>query len=431
MTAEVIEGEAREIDAVALTVRPDHGMTAAGPLALASLTDEEFDRRLAALDTMRTRVARMQKALMVKDVDYGVIPGTGTKPTLLKPGAEKLCQAYGLAAEFVPQRIVGDGDKEPHLSYLMRCELHLGSTAGLIVAVGYGSANSFEAKHRYRRAARICPNCGKPAIIKGKAEYGGGWVCFKKKDGCGSKWRDGAPEIEGQSVEDIENPDPFDLDVVLVKMSEKRAFIDATLRATAASGLFTQDVEDLPREPVQEPPRDHDSDGAAASQTTHRDGLLGKAIAQGTQDFELRQHETKGFTLPFRLKEGRLNQIVLAQGELALQLADTKEQTLDQRITVWGHFEDDTFPKRDGSTVTYKVLHAERVKVPDGRVLPVTPEAPKQNPSGIGGHEDWDPTPPLPYSEDELVDPPVAPGQESFDLAASQALDAEEAKAAG
>ena len=35
-----------------------------------------------------------------------------------------------------------------------------------------------------------CPECGKPAIIKGKPEYGGGWLCYKKKDGCGAKWSD-------------------------------------------------------------------------------------------------------------------------------------------------------------------------------------------------------------------------------------------------
>ena len=31
------------------------------------------------------------KAQMQKEIDYGVIPGT-KKPTLLKPGAEKLCR---------------------------------------------------------------------------------------------------------------------------------------------------------------------------------------------------------------------------------------------------------------------------------------------------------------------------------------------------
>lgn len=35
---------------------------------------------------------------------------------------------------------------------------------------------------------KTCPKCGKPAIIKGKAEYGGGWLCYKAKGGCGAKF---------------------------------------------------------------------------------------------------------------------------------------------------------------------------------------------------------------------------------------------------
>ena len=34
----------------------------------------------------------------------------------------------------------------------------------------------------------LCPNCGKDAIIKGKEEYGGGWLCYKQKGGCGAKF---------------------------------------------------------------------------------------------------------------------------------------------------------------------------------------------------------------------------------------------------
>lgn len=34
-----------------------------------------------------------------------------------------------------------------------------------------------------------CPECGHTgAIIKGQEQYGGGYVCFKKKQGCGAKW---------------------------------------------------------------------------------------------------------------------------------------------------------------------------------------------------------------------------------------------------
>jgi hypothetical protein len=81
-------------------------------------------------------------------------------------------------------------------------------------------------------------------IIKGKAEFGGGWLCWAKKGGCGAKWPDGAPEIEQQQVGDVANPDPYDLENTLVKMAKKRAHIDAALTGTASSDLFTQDLEE-------------------------------------------------------------------------------------------------------------------------------------------------------------------------------------------
>jgi len=37
----------------------------------------------------------------------------------------------------------------------------------------------------------LCPACGADAIIKSKAEWGGGWVCYKKRGGCGVKWPEG------------------------------------------------------------------------------------------------------------------------------------------------------------------------------------------------------------------------------------------------
>lgn len=398
---ETIEGEAVEVDEPrALAVISDQGMSATGPLALAGLTDDEFDRRLAALDTMRTRVARMQKALMVLDVDYGVIPGTGTKPTLLKPGAEKLCQAYGLAADFLPKRTTGDGLTVPHLSYVTRCELHLGSLDGLTIAVGYGAANSWERKHRYRRDERVCPACGQKTIIKGKVEYGGGWVCFKKKGGCGAKWPDGAAEIESQSVGDIENPDPFDLDVVLAKMSEKRAFIDATLRATAASGLFTQDIEDHQR-PLGEyetPP-----DRPELERTTHESGLLGiaelgkakgkdrdgnpKAPPNDTQ-YELRQEATHGSVIGFRLTQGRKGYKVLAFGQLAADLSE--RNIIGERVTCWGTMHDESFVNDEGKTITYQAMHLERIETPDGPLpapdgAPTVPTEADTLPFGVKG----------------------------------------------
>lgn len=229
----------------------------AGMLAMATMSEAEFDVRLVALKRGQDRIKRIKQELMEEGAHYGVIPGT-KKPTLLKPGAEVLCSIYGLRPDFVPTIEAGDGVTTPTLRVTMRCELHLGDIAGPVVAVGYGSANSWERKHRYRRGERACPACGVVGqVIKGKDEYGGGWLCWKKNGGCGAKFPDGAPEIEGQQVGDVQNPDPYDLENTLVKMAKKRAHIDAALTGTASSDLFTQDLEEIgpgQREHHTEPP---------------------------------------------------------------------------------------------------------------------------------------------------------------------------------
>lgn len=229
----------------------------AGMLAMATMSEAEFDVRLVALKRGQDRIKRIKQELMEEGAHYGVIPGT-KKPTLLKPGAEVLCSIYGLRPDFVPTIEAGDGVTTPTLRVTMRCELHLGDIAGPVVAVGYGSANSWERKHRYRRGERACPACGVVGqVIKGKDEYGGGWLCWKKNGGCGAKFPDGAPEIEGQQVGDVQNPDPYDLENTLVKMAKKRAHIDAALTGTASSDLFTQDLEESgpgERDHAEKPP---------------------------------------------------------------------------------------------------------------------------------------------------------------------------------
>lgn len=220
----------------------------AGTAALAAMPDEEFELRLIAMRRGRERITRIHRELMDPDSDYGVIPGT-RQPTLLKPGAEKLCDFYRLAAEFHPQIRYGDGQATPPITVVTECRLHLGTLDGPVVNTGHGAANSWEKRYRYRRGERSCPACGKTGtIIKGKAEFGGGWICYVKKGGCGAKFPDQAPEIVEQPVGDVENPDPYDLLNTLLKMAEKRAYVDAALRATATSGLYTQDLDEASTE---------------------------------------------------------------------------------------------------------------------------------------------------------------------------------------
>jgi len=138
-----------------------------------ALSIELAVERYGAVTEFVSRVLR-------KDVDYGVIPGT-EKRTLLKPGAEKLTTFFGLSTRFQVLERIEDwtGERhggEPFFYYLYRCQLHRGD---LLVAEADGSCNSRETKYRWRESKRLCPACQQPAIIKGREEYGGGWLCLQ------------------------------------------------------------------------------------------------------------------------------------------------------------------------------------------------------------------------------------------------------------
>lgn len=248
-----------------------------GVMALAFMDDRDFEHRLEALKKGQDRVRLIQKELMEPDEDYGVIPGT-KKPTLLKPGAEKLCNVYGLVPTFEETTIEGDGEKTPTQRVRVTCRLHRGTADGPVVGEGMGAANSWERKHRYRSADRACPACGVVGTIR-KSKYPDkqtkdlGWYCHARAGGCGANFHSKAPGIVDQEVGQIENPDPYDVENTLVKMATKRAYVDATLRATATSGLFTQDLEDgeaahAPTPGPREPGSDDDVTDAEVVETS-------------------------------------------------------------------------------------------------------------------------------------------------------------------
>lgn len=206
------------------------------PAAMPALKLEQaVERRNATIGFVRS--------LMIDGTDYGKIPGAGDKPTLLKPGAEKLCTFFGLRPTFTEVRVIEDWTGKDHngeafFYYWFRCHLLKG---GEIVAEGDGSCNSHESKYRYRKAERLCPVCGKANIRKGKDN----WYCWKKTDGCGATFAFGDKSIEGQEVGRVLNPDVADQANTLLKMAQKRALIAATLIGVNASEFFTQDVEDM------------------------------------------------------------------------------------------------------------------------------------------------------------------------------------------
>lgn len=208
------------------------------PLALMPVMNiEEAHQR-------REAIVEFTKTLMVEGTDYGKVPGT-KRNTLLKPGAEKLTTHFGLTPRFPIMKETldwtgADHGGEPFFYFQYMCQLFKGD---YLVGEGVGSCNSWEKKYRFRKGARVCPQCQQEAIIKGKQEYGGGWLCFHKKGGCGAKWPDGEAAIEDQNVGRVLNDAPQDQVNTIDKMAQKRALIAATLIAVNASEFFTQDLE--------------------------------------------------------------------------------------------------------------------------------------------------------------------------------------------
>ncbi len=169
----------------------------------------------AELMRFHDEVTKIIQGALIQDLDYGVIPGTGDKPTLLKPGAEKLNMAFGavpvydiLQQEVEHDRIVHwqkrkkewnnrtpadrsfswkteDGESIGLYRYVVRCRLMRGER---LIAEGIGSCSTMESKYVDR---------------------------------------------------------PRDCENTALKMGKKRAYVDATLTAYGLSNRFTQDVEEI------------------------------------------------------------------------------------------------------------------------------------------------------------------------------------------
>jgi len=139
----------------------------------------------------RTReLAGLVKAYLVPGEDYG-LPGQAAKPSLFKPGAEKLCLAFGLAKKV---EVVGrlEDWEGGFFHYLVKVSL-ISKSGGWLEAEGLGCCNTREAR--------------------------------------------------------LAGPDVYALANTALKMAEKRALVNAVLTATSSSGLFTQDLEDFSAPP--------------------------------------------------------------------------------------------------------------------------------------------------------------------------------------
>ena len=218
---------------------------------------EELRQQIVALD-------QFKRDIMQDGTDYAVIPGT-PKPSLLKPGAEKLCEAFGWRPKFAILDSVRDWEGG-FFHYEVECRL-LSKRTGEDVGNGLGEANSLEGRYRWREARPSCERCGfELRRARDRAE----WYCWRAKGGCGATYPLGQIEPGGK----VENDDPYTLVNTLLKMAQKRALVAATLVAAAASGIFTQDVEDWVGDAA--PQNGHAKNSGSARETMGR-----LAIANG------------------------------------------------------------------------------------------------------------------------------------------------------
>jgi hypothetical protein len=175
-------------------VQPSTGKVEVLPVNL----DAEIEKAIQ----MRETFNKLFNNLLQQGIDFDRIPGTD-KPTLLKPGADLLCQVFHFASsEPKIMSSIEDFDKGI-FSYTVSIPIVHRDT-GILVSVGIGSANSYEVKYKYRYI----------------------------------------DSEDGEKVR-VTNPEPADQQNTLVKMAAKRAYIDGVLKATGASRMFTQDIEDM------------------------------------------------------------------------------------------------------------------------------------------------------------------------------------------
>lgn len=133
------------------------------------------------------KITQFQKVIqdnMRQNHDYGIVPGTN-KPTLLKPGAEKILVLLGLRSEFEIVDSTRDF-QNGFFQYQVRCKLY---REDMLITEGLGSCNTKEKKYI--------------------------------------------------------NQDPFSIDNTILKMAKKRALVDAALLVGSLSDIFTQDLEDM------------------------------------------------------------------------------------------------------------------------------------------------------------------------------------------
>ena len=171
------------------------------------------------LKRMNRMLDAVYRTVMQEGTDYDTLPGT-SKPILLKPGAELLARHFDLVADTKIVNSVEKLDQEvPYFQYDAECRLY--NSKGEFVGNGVGSCNTAEPQYAYL------------------------WVPLEELPGSVKNPEDLLTRDEGGKKQyrvPLTRDQAFGLVNTIRKKSTKRAFVDAILRVTSSSRLFTQDV---------------------------------------------------------------------------------------------------------------------------------------------------------------------------------------------
>ncbi len=198
-------------------------------------------------------VQEVMRAVMKKDVHFGIIPGTD-KPTLYKPGAEVLCMAFRIASAYE----IEDLSTADTVRYRVTCTgTH--QTTGTVLGSGMGEASSGEEKYKWRKAYE--PEFNEtPANLR------------RKKTGYNKAKRENYAVFQVRTEQ-------ADLANTVLKMANKRAHMAMILSVTAASDCFAQDLEDMD-EALRDHLSRHTDDAPVAATASWSDDLFTQRLPE-------------------------------------------------------------------------------------------------------------------------------------------------------
>lgn len=205
---------------------------------------------------VRSRVNLIQEvmaAVMKKATHYGIIPGC-EKPSLWKPGAEVLFATFQISVDPAIEDL--STRDEARFRVVARATSAHGTPLGSAV----GEASSDEEKYKWR--TMVCQE---------------EWDATPE-DRRRMKWKKGQskpyPVLQIRTeIADCRN--------TIVKMASKRAYVALALQVTAASDIFTQDIEDLPEE-LQHTAEEVDAPEALPTEIKRKESSAAAAPAGGS-----------------------------------------------------------------------------------------------------------------------------------------------------